>query len=51
MDIIIWFFVVKMVKGDINYFYWYLVFISVNNIYVLINGREVWGYNKYLCEY
>jgi hypothetical protein len=50
-DIIIWLPVAKMVKGDINHLYWYPAFISVNNIYALINGREAWGYNKYLCEY
>lgn len=50
-DIIIWLPVSKVVNGDIAHLYWYPAFISVNNIYALINGREVWGYNKYLCDY
>ena len=50
-DIIIWLPVAKMQDGDISHLYWYPAFISVNNIYALINGREAWGYNKYLCEY
>lgn len=50
-DIIIWLPVVKVEHGDISHLYWYPAFICVNNIYALINGRETWGYNKYLCEY
>lgn len=54
-DIIIWLPVaqVKIHQGakDITRLYWYPAFICVNNIYALINGRETWGYNKYLCEY
>jgi len=50
-DIIIWLPTVKVEHGDISHLYWYPAFICVNNIYALINGRETWGYNKYLCEY
>jgi len=51
-DIIIWLPVAKMVEqgGDesITHLYLYPAFICVNNIYALINGRETWGYNKYM---
>ncbi len=50
-DIIIWLPVAKMVKGKIDHIYWYPAFITVNNIYALINGINTWGYNKYLCDY
>ena len=54
-DIIIWLPVAEIVKQgieeDISHLYWYPAFICVNNIYALINGRETWGYNKYLCDY
>lgn len=54
-DIIFWLPVAKMVKrGEeekVDHIYWYPAFITVNNIYALINGRETWGYNKYLCDY
>ncbi|KPH59688.1 acetoacetate decarboxylase [Pseudoalteromonas porphyrae] len=54
-DIIVWLPVVKVEKQgddeDITHLYWYPAFICVNNIYALINGRETWGYNKYMCEY
>ncbi|KTF18046.1 hypothetical protein [Pseudoalteromonas sp. H105] len=50
-DIIIWLPVAQVEDGDVSHLYWYPAFICVNNIYALINGRETWGYNKYLCEY
>lgn len=54
-DIIIWLPIAKMVQRDddekVDHIYWYPAFITVNNIYALINGRETWGYNKYLCDY
>ncbi|GAP75888.1 acetoacetate decarboxylase family protein [Pseudoalteromonas sp. CnMc7-15] len=52
-DIIIWLPVVKQAKGDDRalHLYWFPAFICVNNINALINGREIWGYNKYLCRY
>ena len=52
-DIIIWLPIAK-VDRDTNkalHIYWYPAFITVNNINALINGRETWGYNKYLCRY
>lgn len=54
-DIIIWLPIAQVEKQgtdeDITHLYWYPAFICVNNIYALINGRETWGYNKYLCDY
>jgi len=54
-DIIFWLPIAKMVtkrgKEKVDHIYWYPAFITVNNIYALINGRETWGYNKYLCDY
>lgn len=52
-DIIIWVPVAKLdkTKRILIHLYWYPAFISVNNINALINGRETWGYNKYLCQY
>ncbi|NMM39432.1 acetoacetate decarboxylase family protein [Pseudoalteromonas arctica] len=54
-DIIIWLPVAKVEKQgndeDITHLYWYPAFICVNNVYALINGRETWGYNKYLCDH
>lgn len=49
-DIIIWLPVAKMEDDKINHIYWYPAFICVNNILALINGRETWGFNKYLCD-
>ncbi len=54
-DIIIWLPVAKVIEqggGEgVTHLYWYPAFICVNNIYALINGRETWGYNKYMCDY
>jgi hypothetical protein len=50
-DIIIWLPIAQVENGDVSHLYWYPAFICVDNIYALINGRETWGYNKYLCEY
>ncbi|MDQ9090845.1 acetoacetate decarboxylase [Pseudoalteromonas haloplanktis] len=54
-DIIIWLPIAQVEKQDndesISHLYWYPAFICVNNVYALINGRETWGYNKYLCDY
>ncbi|SFD37312.1 acetoacetate decarboxylase family protein [Pseudoalteromonas denitrificans] len=50
-DVIIWLPVAKMQDDKIKHIYWYPAFICVNNIYALINGRETWGFNKYLCDY
>ncbi|WP_462174236.1 acetoacetate decarboxylase family protein [Pseudoalteromonas xiamenensis] len=52
-DIIFWLPVAQVDKVDnrITRLYWFPAFITVNNINALINGRETWGYNKYLCRY
>ncbi len=50
-DIIIWLPVAQMKNNKIDHIYWYPAFICVNNIYALVNGREIWGFNKYLCDY
>ncbi|WP_409523088.1 acetoacetate decarboxylase family protein [Nitrincola sp. MINF-07-Sa-05] len=50
-DIIIWIPVARMQGLKIKKIYWYPAFICVNNIYALVNGREIWGFNKYLCDY
>ncbi|TMP34287.1 acetoacetate decarboxylase [Pseudoalteromonas rubra] len=52
-DIIIWVPVAEVCKNTsrMTHLYWYPAFITVNNINALINGRETWGYNKYLCRY
>ncbi|EWH12239.1 hypothetical protein DS2_00920 [Catenovulum agarivorans DS-2] len=50
-DIIIWLPVAHMIEGKMDHLYWYPAFICVNNIYALVNGRETWGFNKYLCDY
>ncbi|MCU4677137.1 acetoacetate decarboxylase family protein [Catenovulum sp. 2E275] len=50
-DIIIWLPVAQLINNKIDHIYWYPAFICVNNIYALVNGREIWGFNKYLCDY
>ena len=52
-DIIIWLPVLQLNLETLRaeHLYWYPAFITVNNINALINGRETWGYNKYLCRY
>ena len=49
-DVIVWLPIAKLVKGKVDHIYWYPAFICVNNIYALVNGINVWGYNKYLCD-
>lgn len=49
-DVIIWLPVARMKEDKINHIYWYPAFICVNNTLALINGREIWGFNKYLCD-
>jgi hypothetical protein len=52
-DIIVWLPIAKVDKASKKalHIYWYPAFITVNNINALVNGRETWGYNKYLCRY
>jgi len=52
-DIIVWLPIAKVCKNTRKalHIYWFPAFITVNNVNALINGRETWGYNKYLCKY
>lgn len=38
-------------KGKLDHIYWYPCHIFVDDAMALINGRELFGYPKYLCEY
>lgn len=49
-DVIIWIPVAQMRGTSIIHIFWYPGFICVNNVYALVNGRETWGFNKYLCQ-
>lgn len=52
IDIITWVMVGKMDDdGDLDYIYWYPCHVFVDSSMALINGRELFGYPKYLCEY
>jgi len=52
IDIITWVMVGKMDEdGKLDYVYWYPCHVFVDNGMALINGRELFGYPKYLCEY
>ncbi|KZN57708.1 hypothetical protein [Pseudoalteromonas luteoviolacea] len=52
-DIIVWLPIAQISKQEnkMTHLYWFPAFITVNNINALVNGRETWGYNKYLCKY
>ncbi|MDR3391839.1 MAG: NAD(P)-binding protein [Sulfuriferula sp.] len=52
VDIVTWIMVGKMDEaGKLSYVYWYPCHIFVDDGMALINGRELFGYPKYLCEY
>ncbi len=52
IDIITWVMVGKMdAHGKLAYVYWYPCHTFVDDGMALINGRELFGYPKYLCEY
>lgn len=52
IDIITWVMVGKMDKqGKLAHVYWFPCHIFVDDGMALINGRELFGYQKYLCEY
>lgn len=52
VDIITWIMVGQMDKaGKLNHVYWYPCHIFVDDCMALINGRELFGYPKYQCEY
>ncbi len=52
IDIITWVMVGRLDKaGKVEYVYWYPCHVFVDNAMALINGRELYGYPKYLCQY
>lgn len=55
IDIVTWIMVGKMVEDDgeekLDHIYWFPHFIFVDSSFALINGREIYGYPKYLCQY
>lgn len=52
VDIITWVMVGKMDQhGKLAHIYWYPCHIFVDDCMALINGRELFGYPKYNCEY
>src|SRR5471032_537808 len=52
IDIVTWVMTGAMNKdGKLSHIYWYPAHIFVDDAMALINGRELFGYPKYLCEY
>jgi uncharacterized protein with NAD-binding domain and iron-sulfur cluster len=52
IDIVTWIMTGAMDKdGKLEHIYWYPCHIFVDDAMALINGRELFGYPKYLCEY
>lgn len=55
IDIVTWIMVGSMKECDgslkLDHVYWFPHHIFVDNSMALINGRELYGYPKYLCEY
>lgn len=52
VDIVTWVMIGQMDDvGKISHVYWYPCHIFVDNGMAMINGRELYGYPKYLCEY
>jgi hypothetical protein len=52
IDIVTWVMTGAMdAKGKLDHIYWYPCHIFVDDAMALINGRELFGYPKYLCEY
>jgi len=52
IDIVTWVMTGAMDKdGKLSHIYWYPAHIFVDDAMALINGRELFGYPKYLCEY
>lgn len=52
VDIVTWVMVGQMDEhGKLAHIYWYPCHIFVDDAMALINGRELFGYPKYLCEY
>ncbi|MEG1115930.1 MAG: acetoacetate decarboxylase family protein, partial [Janthinobacterium sp.] len=52
VDIVTWIMVGQMDEhGKLAHIYWYPCHIFVDDAMALINGRELFGYPKYLCDY
>lgn len=52
IDIVTWIMVGAMdEEGELAHIYYYPAHIFVDDAMALINGRELFGYPKYLCEY
>ena len=52
IDIVTWIMVGAMdAQGKLSHIYYYPAHIFVDDGMALINGRELFGYPKYLCEY
>jgi len=52
VDIVTWIMVGQMdAAGKLAHIYWYPCHIFVHDAMALINGRELFGYPKYLCDY
>jgi uncharacterized protein with NAD-binding domain and iron-sulfur cluster len=52
IDIVTWIMVGAMdEEGELAHIYFYPAHIFVDDAMALINGRELFGYPKYLCEY
>ncbi|HAT31820.1 MAG TPA: acetoacetate decarboxylase [Janthinobacterium sp.] len=52
VDIVTWVMVGAMDEaGKLAHVYWYPCHIFVDDAMALINGRELFGYPKYLCDY
>jgi uncharacterized protein with NAD-binding domain and iron-sulfur cluster len=52
IDIVTWIMTGAMDEsGKLAHIYWYPAHIFVDDAMALINGRELFGYPKYLCEY
>ena len=52
IDIVTWIMVGAMdAEGELAHIYYYPAHIFVDDAMALINGRELFGYPKYLCEY
>ena len=52
VDIVTWVMTGAMdADGKLDHIYWYPCHIFVDDAMALINGRELFGYPKYLCQY
>ncbi|PWF41760.1 NAD(P)-binding protein [Massilia glaciei] len=52
IDIVTWIMVGRMDReGELEHLYWYPFHIFVDDTMALVNGRELFGYPKFDCEY